>query len=686
MVMYEQSANPTDVATPGEPPEARSALVARYLSQIRRAKQTHKKAFDRMVEDMYICFHGAPKRWGKNRYVVNITHRFMRQKVATLYAKNPKAVAKRRRKLDFQLWDGKAESLQMAMMAQEQGSMTGQMDPMAMALLQDIQETKARQSMLDRVAKTLEVLYEYFTKEQTPTFKAQMKKVVRAAVQTGVGYIGLGFQREMDFNPAQKAQIDDMQKRLRYLERMVKQVEDGDRDVAAAEMEELRLAIQEINANPAMVVREGPIFDKLGSTSVIPDDKCTDLIGWVGAEWIAEEFFLTKDEFLEFYKVDLKENDYRPYSTSGKEYSRNPRADLEGEKRDDLICCYRMQHKPSGLVYEMADGYKDFCREPAPPSARVEQFFTIFPLCFNAVESDCELFPLSDVRLMLPQQEEMNRSRQAMREHRKASLPKYVSSFGSLSDDEKLKLGNDEVATVVEVGGMIPGQKVLDFIQPVPKIPIDPGLYETQSIMADVMWSMGAQEAAFGGTSQSTATEASIAEGNRTVASEADTDELDDFLTTIARATGQVLMQEISQEEATRIAGPGAVWPAQNRGEIMEELNLEIVAGSNGRPNKAQKQYAIQQLGPIALQVPGISPHWFARQIVESLDEGVDLEEAYTDGLPSMLSMADQQQPATGDPESSPEKQGKKGKDNGAQPPRPGNTPDVPVGGPRAQV
>lgn len=667
------------------PPESRKSLVERLLDDIREAEKHHKAAFDRMVEDMHICKYGAPKGWGKSKYRVNITHRFMRQKVATLYAKNPKIIARRRRKLDFTLWDGKAESLQMAMMAREQAAMTGVTNPDAEALLMDIQQTKARQAMIDRVGRTLEICHQYYAEEAQPSLKAQMKRVVRAAVQTGVGYVKLGFQREMDFDPSQRAQIADGQQRLRYLERLVGEVSEGERDLAAAEMEELRLAIQEMTANPAQIVREGPYWDKVASTSVIPSIGTEDIVGWVGSDWIAEKFFLTPEQVKEFYKIDLKPEQYTAYSTRGKEYRRTPNTDISGN-RSDLVCCYTMQHKPSGLFYEMAVGYCDFLREPAPPSAKTEQFFTIFALCFNQVDSDEEIFPLSDVRLMLPQQEEMNRSRQALREHRRASLPKYVTPTGAFDDEEKEKLATDTVAEVIEIKGLTMGQKVLDLIQPVPKLPIDQQLYETQSIMADVMFSMGAQEANFGGTSNSTATEASIAEGSRTVATEADVDELDDFLTTIARATGQVLMLEMSQEEAMRIAGPGAVWPTANRAEIMAELNLEIVAGSNGRPNKAQKQYALQQLGPIALQVPGISPHWFARQVVDSLDESADLEEAYTDGAPSMLAMADMQQPATGDPESSPEKQGKKGADNGEQPPRPGNTPDVPVGGPRAQM
>ena len=48
-------------------------------------------------------------------YVVPITNRLVNQAVATLYAKNPTAVAERKQKLMYQLWDGDQQSLQAAL-------------------------------------------------------------------------------------------------------------------------------------------------------------------------------------------------------------------------------------------------------------------------------------------------------------------------------------------------------------------------------------------------------------------------------------------------------------------------------------------------------------------------------------------------------------------------------------------
>src|SRR3546814_13425557 len=103
----------------------------------------------------------------------------------------PTAQAKRRKRLDATLWDGKPESyLQAAEMA-----MAG--DPNAMALLAEVEGIKQQHRMLDRIGETLVILFDYFTSEPDPNFKLQMKAAVRRAKVCGVAFITLDFQRLM---------------------------------------------------------------------------------------------------------------------------------------------------------------------------------------------------------------------------------------------------------------------------------------------------------------------------------------------------------------------------------------------------------------------------------------------------------------------------------------------------------
>src|SRR3546814_17132497 len=68
-------------------------------------------------------------------------------------------------------------------------------------LLQDAQDGVSRRLMLQKVADTLEILFKHYLSEQTPTFKKQMKHLVRRAKTCGIGYVKLDFQRIMEKRP-----------------------------------------------------------------------------------------------------------------------------------------------------------------------------------------------------------------------------------------------------------------------------------------------------------------------------------------------------------------------------------------------------------------------------------------------------------------------------------------------------
>lgn len=658
-------------------PEARKRLVESFQADIRSAKKHFAKDFKRMCEDMDICRNGAPKAWTTSKkYRVNITQRYVRQKVSTLYARNPRAVAKRRERMEYRFWDGTDQQL----MEMAQLAMAG--DPLGLMYMQDVIEGQNRKMAMEKVGRTLELLCHYFIDEQVPSFKTQMKRCVRSSVQTAVGYVKLGFQREMELSPDAKAKISDDTKRLRHIEALMAELEDPESELdpqMSKEAEELRQSIAAIQSKPEIVVREGLVFDFPASTSIIPDPGCTNLSGWIDANWLVEEIYLTPQDVKEYFNLDLGTVDYKAYKTDSAEYRRNPNTEITG-KKNDVACCWIMQHKPSGMVYTMIDGFDDFCVEPQAPDVDLERFFNIYALTFNEMEHAEELFPLSDVRTMLPQQMEMNRSREAVRQHRKANRPGYVIPQGILSDEDKGLLANHDDNAVIELAGIDPGRKIEDYLQEIPKQGVDPNLYETNSVMGDVFMSMGAQEATFGGTSNATATESAIAESNRTGALEAEVDELDDFLSALFRDAGSVLLAEMDQMSVAEIVGPGAAWPTLSRGEIMRELYLDVQAGSNGRPNKAQKQSALQQLLPILMQVPGVSPGWIAKQLIEAMDESIDLEEALADGLPSIQMINQQAQMGTGDPASDPNQQGSQGSQNAEKAPGQGGTA-APMGG-----
>jgi len=150
---------------------------------------------------------------------------------------------------------------------------------------------------------------------------------------------------------------------------------------------------------------------------------------------------------------------------------------------------------------------------------------------------------------------------------------------------------------------------------------------------------VGAQEATFGGLSNATATETSIAESSRMSAMGAQIDELDSFMSEITRASGQVLLTEMSTDQVKKIVGQGAVWPELTNEQVQEEIFLEIEAGSTGKPNQAAELRNIERMLPYLLQLPGIDPKWVAKEVLKRLDDKLDVDSAMAENVPSIVSM-----------------------------------------------
>ena len=642
-----------------KPGPSRAALVKSLIQKVERAKKHWKKSFDRMKEDTDFYMG---KQWSASdtddRYVANIVQRHVGQRVSALYAKNPKFVAKRRETLDFAAWEGDMSSFQSIQMSMQNSMATGQpMDPTMVQTLQDAQQGFERRRMMDKLAKTLEIVAHYQLQEQQPSFKGQMKQLVRRTCVNGIGYVKVGYQRTMEKRPEDIERITDITEQLTTLERLGADKQDEKFSEDHAKTEQLRLLLASLQAKQDVIVREGIVFDFPMSNSIIVDPKCRQMSGFVGADWIAQEFILDIDEVKEIYKVDL-----------GKEFTAYEDKEV-GDDKCEKATVWEIYSKKDGLCYVVCDGYHDFLKEPEAPVLDLERFWPFFPLIFNEVDSDKDVIPPSDVRLLMPVQKEYNRARQALREHRFANRPLYATYEGALSEKDISNLQSHPANAVIKLQNLSPGQAVNSILQPVQHAPVDPSLYDTSMLLDDMMRVVGSQEANLGGTSASTATEVSVAEGSRMSSLSSNVDDLEDFLGELARATGQVLLVQMDQQTVMKIAGPGAVWPQLTASEVAQELMLEVEAGSNGRPNKAIQIQNFERIAPILLQIPGMNPEFMAKEALKRMDDGMDITDAIRAALPSIVAMNAQKQLAQGDPASDPNMQGAAGATNVAPAP-----------------
>ena len=651
--------------------DSMKALVKEWQGKIMRAKKHWERPIQGMRDDMDFYMgkqwpgHRGPQ---DDRYVANLVQRHVQTRVAALYAKNPKAIAKRRNTLDFTLWEGDASQLESANMANQQSlQMAGMPDPHAMALMADVEQGFEKRRQLDKVGRTMEIIFHHII--ETQNIKTHMKQLVRRTCVTGVGFVKIGYQRVMAMRPEDVEKLTDITEQVKTLDRLEQDLKDDKFDNNSAKRAQLDLLKKELMEKEDVIIDEGIVFDFPQSQSIIVDTRCRQLQGFIGAEWVAQEFILTSDEIKEVYGVDL-----------GTSFTRqeNKYSGSDEKSEADLAKIWEIYNKRDGLKYVIADGYPDFLVEPSCPEIKLKRFWPFFLLAFNEVESDRDIYPPSDVRLIKPIQMEYNLARQRLREHRNANRPLYVTPVGMLSEGDVKKLMDRQPNEVIQLMSLQPGQAVNQLLQPVQPIQIDPALYDTSMFMEDLFRVVGSQEANLGGGTGNTATEVSVAESSRMSSMGSNVDDLDEFLTELARAAGAVMLTMMDPATAMKIAGPGAAWPTLSSQAVAEELLLEIEAGSSGRPNKAADIAAFERLAPLLIQIPGIDPTWLAKEAIKRMDDGLDMSEAVRAALPSIVQMNAQKQMAQVDPAADPNMQGPAG---GGMPAEAPVAPGAPAGG-----
>lgn len=698
----------------------RKALVKRILDDVRSWKEHHKSAFKRMKRNVKFVKNAENEQWkgssgivtDDDRYVANVTHRFIQQKVSSLYARDPKVKAKRRPTIENVVWDGRQETLQTAMltvkavgeqMAMMGGGMPGaqpmatptpagpppvghnggppldgappappspMMDPTtALMIVKEAIDIRARRDKIDKIGKTAEILFQHTIDTAVPSFKTRMKQGVRRSATTSVAWIKLDFERAFSgYESHTQDKIADFASRISALEASLGDVQADKVNPGDASLEELKLGLESLMEKPDMLLREGLVFDFPKSWDIIIDDECRQLVGLVGCKRMAHQFEDTPAGLKRQFKVDVGTN-FTPYKSDGQQKKRS-------DNKPSKLMWYEVYDSEAGLVYTVCDGYPDFLCEPCAPRVEVPQFFPFYPIVLNEVENDEDLYPPSDVELIEHQQKELNRSREALRQHRIAAAPYTIAGKDKLSDDDINRLKNRAPHDVIFLQAMVGAQKVSDIFQPGPTPNIDPNLYSDQQIMQDILRAGGAQEANLGPTSGNTATEAGIAEGSRSQTISSNVDDIDTALSHLTRDATLVMLKEVSLGMAQRIAGRGAVWPEMSSEDISGELYLDVVAGSSGKPNREREAAAFERIVPMALNIPGINPIFLARKAVEAIDDAVDMDDAVLDGIPSVMAMNALLKPGaggtmggventlTGDPRSDPNQQGGQGSAN----------------------
>lgn len=643
---------------PNEQSEIEQSDVKRWLGRITRAKQKWEMDFKRMRKNMEFV---TGLQWAgqtevdDERYTNNLTLRMVNQKVASLYAKNPTAIAERRKRLDFQLWDGNVESLQEAAMQAQGIVQSGALlPPQLSALFEDYTQGKALQKLTDKICKTLEVVYQYSVDTQRPEFKEQVKQAVRRAIICGVAYCRPIFYREStEF--AQPISIDVQSgkiERAKRAKRIMEQIAEGEVERDGAQVETLKSLALSLGVgveNQEAELSERLEFDFPMSDSVIPDERCRSLKEFVAARWMAQEYILAVEEVNALFGTEIKVGGSGGGSGNATEYTQTGELPRSSTNQTDdgrvdpmsksLVLLYEVWDYVTKTRFFVCAGWKEYVLKPEVPT-NVSGFWHHFALTFNDIESGpgtkASIFPPSDVQLVKSPQKEWNRTREALRDQRNANAPKYLIRKGLMTKADQDALRNALPNSVVELEGIPPEQHPDQFVSIMRMAPIDPSMYDTRPLSEDMQLGAGIQEANMGPAQPNvTATVGTIAEQSRMTVSASNIDDLDGWLTRIAQCGGELCLREMSKETVLHICGPGAVWPSmpQSRADALNQITLKIKAASSGRPNKAIDVANFRDLAPI-MQAAGANPVGLIEEAAKRMDDNINIDQFFPVQVP----------------------------------------------------
>ena len=441
--------------------------------------------------------------------------------------------------------------------------------------------------------KTLQsVLNRVFIKDAK--LKPRAKAAIRAAMTTSIGWAKVSWQKDIKTDPLIETRLADSQDNLQRIRHLISEIEedDGSKCDLDAQQAELEQQIAAIEQQAEVTVVSGIAIDRCLTEDIfILDETLYDFDGYPQSAAIAHRVWMTTEDYEQTFGKE-------PPKTANKYGGdKKERKSSTEESNVELVAVFEAWDHISNRVYTLCAGADEWAREPYTPEVLGRRFYPFFALAFNPVDGSIK--PLSDTELLIELQDEYNTTRTNFAEHRKENVPTRVYRKGGDMTDADIKaLSNRKANQWVGIEGN-PDTPLQNDIAILQNPPVDPATYDVQPILRDAEMVLGAGDAAKGYISKSkTLGEAEImAEGLRSRIAER-SDVVEDWIAEMAQFAAELCLQQMTLEQVKRIAGEDAVWPQMSKADVFDLVQIEIRAGSTGRPNKAKEREQWGQMLP----------------------------------------------------------------------------------------
>jgi len=471
--------------------------------------------------------------------------------------------------------------------------------------------------------------------------KRRAKMSVISALVSYIGILKVTYQREIEADPLIAERIPDTQDNILALDEAARKTQDAMlRDQAELHTQELQEIMQGVQDQSEVIASEGLVIDRVLTENLLIDPAVCEFYDYEHADWLAQMVPMKRGAAQARYRVDLcgakvwKPDGLGGVPTPGELEPVSMDAQTDGAASDDdVICIIEIWDRVAQRVHTMADGCEFFVRESYSPPRVGDRWFPFFMLPYAVLDGQFVAPCLVDLTEKL--QDEHNSTRDKFAAHRELNRPGWIAA----SDTNMKTIKRHVDALLGEVVLIDSDSKPLNqIIVPKQPIPVNPADYDTGLIRQDWEQVTGLQDAMRSTVVQpKTATEAGIMQQSLAGRTAEFRDKVEDWLAEIYNYAAQVLIMELSPAQVERYTGanregveidpitgmPTTViverayeWPQLSRDEVYDMVEIDIVAGSTGSPDKQQSQETW------ARALPAIQP--LVTQIMQLAAQGVD--------------------------------------------------------------
>jgi len=472
------------------------------------------------------------------------------------------------------------------------------------------------------LATTLEIVVSRLWKKGK--LKAVAKPLVRSSLSVGIGWMKAAWHRETGNNPALQQEIAGLQSSLAAINQLQTSLAEGSVGDDSAQRAELEQRLLQAEDEAQRIIFNALCLDFVRADDIQVAVECACLESYQDSPWIAQRLFMSMEkakaaypdaaEFLgsatTYFRVPGRQVDGAGFDGSSSveqadAFTKGPAGATDASKA--CVCVWELWNKETGHVITLAEGCARYLRQPFKPEQRTTRFYPFFSWAVNYNDGERHPQSLADrSRTLL---EDYNRIRTNSRTHRRRAIPKTGFDRSAMSPEDASRL---EGAVSNEMVGIdLQGQRPEQVVFPISYNQIDPALYDTTDIRAELEMIWGIQEAISSTIrTPKTATEADIQNQGTESRIGYSRDSLDETLSDLAQYTVELAISPngLSFEDAASMAGDDAFWVTMPEPELLDSMvQVDIRAGSSGKPATAlrQQQWSIllPQLQQAAIQI-----------------------------------------------------------------------------------